>query len=197
MDRQSKSEHDTVTHETLEKQRQREIGERKERYEREIKIAMQGSGNDTKSSRFRRKKSTKAADDIKEWALVNADSLKEFIKYGSNKVLDQIRIRNQASVLAREEIEKAKGKKEFDVKQIGLTLVILVVFGVMAYVVVSNFLDYKVVATDLNNERVKVGQVSGQLAACQTELAQYKPVAKGAINTAPTTNPGQGNTLEG
>lgn len=189
------------TIENLEKERKRELDERKERYEKDLEAAFKGENQDkVRMARFRKKKTKEEekVDGIKEFALVNADALKEFIKYGSNKVLDQIRIRNQADVIAREEIEKIKKKDSIDMKQAGLTIAILAIFGVMVYVVVINFMDYSTVTKDLTAEKVKVGDVSGKLAACQSELAAYKPGAK-PINTGTITpeTGGGGNTIEG
>lgn len=182
----------------LEEQRTKELKIREQIFEKELAALLPKNQDNRKLKRLRGKKpEEQKVDDIKEWSLVNLDSLKEFIKYGSNKVLDQIRIRNQANVIAREEIEKMKKKESIDMKQAGLTLVILAIFAVMAYVVVINFMDYSTLTKDLNAEKVKVGTVSGQLAACQSELAQYKPQGARPITAAPVEGQTQGNTLEG
>lgn len=191
--------------EALEKERKREVAERKERYDRDLEEAFKQE-NAKEPGRLSRilgnngHPESKVVE-LKEHALVNVEALKEFIKYGSNKVLDQIRIRNQAEVIAREEIARAKGKKEFDGKQIAYTILIMAIIGVMAYVVIINFLDYSTVTKDLTSEKIKVGDISGQLAACQSELSVYKPGGARTLTppaqTSQLPDSGGGNVIQG
>ena len=183
----------------LENEKQRELEERKERYDNDLAKVFQGNGEDARRFKRLRKSDPKEAKiaDVKEHAIVNLDALKEFIKYGSNKVLDQIRIRNQANVIAREEIEKLKKKEGVDMKQAVLSLAVMAIIGVMVYVVVINFMDYSTVTKDLTTTKIQVGTVSGQLAACQSELAQYKPQGARPIAAAPLPGQEPSNTLEG
>lgn len=176
----------------LEKMREQEIKERKARFDTDM-TDLTGKAP-KKKGRFRRGSNNKDdVHDIKEWCLVNAENLKEFVKYGSNKVLDQIRIRNQASVIAREEIDKIKKKEGIDMKQTAITIAVMSIIAVMVYVTVINFMDYSTVTKELTSEKIKVGTVSGQLAACESELAAYKP----GYTKAPSNDPPPDTVLEG
>ena len=127
---------------------------------------------------FRGRGSLEESSDNRYWALVNVESLREFVKYGANKVLDQIRIRTHANTVAREEIDKIKKQKEgVDAKQIAYTIMIIAVIGAMAWVVVSNFFNFNMVQNDNIALKQEIGTVKGQLAACQSELSAYRPGA--------------------
>lgn len=182
----------------LEAEREKDIAERSVRYDTDLQEKFK-AGTEKHEGRLRRfrNKPTKV-EEIKEWALINAEGLKEFIKYGSNKVLDQIRIRNQANVIAREEIEKLKKKESWDMKQLVTMIAVCSIIGVIVYVTVINFMDYSTITKDLTAEKIKVGDVSGKLAACQSELANYKPGQPREINTV-TSPPdsGGGQVIQG
>ena len=115
--------------------------------------------------------------DPRYWALVNIKALQEFVKYGANKVLDQIRVRTHANIMAREEIERVKqeSKKGFDAKSFAFSAILVVMAAAIAFILVSNFFNYKTMADDNVILSKQVGTVSGQLAACQSELSAYKP----------------------
>ena len=65
-----------------------------EKYKKDHAELLKAYGEGAKESKlkFWAKSKTEDMTDPKYWVLVNAQSIKEFIKYGSNKVLDQIRI---------------------------------------------------------------------------------------------------------
>ena len=147
---------------------------------------------------FLSKPEAEKLDDPRYWSMVNVESLKEFIKYGSNKVLDQIRVRSQANTIAREEIDKLKKKTDGpDAKSIIYNIMYITIIGAIALVIAINFMNYNDITKQLTDEKVNVGTVSGQLAACQSELASYKPgmVVNPPIET--TGDEGPDNVLEG
>lgn len=151
--------------------------------------------SETKTSRmkFWAKSKTEADyEDPKFWILTNAGAIKEFIKYGSNKVMDQIRVRTHAKIEAREEIERLKKQQKsgFDAKQVAFTLLIIAVAGVMAYMIMSNFLNYQALAGDNINLQRKIGEKEGDLAVCSRQLREFIP---DAMPAAPSAN----NTLVG
>lgn len=135
------------------------------------------------------KSKVEESTDPRFWALVNVESLKEFVKYGANKVMDQIRVRTHAAVIAREELEKLKKKNAgIDPKTMGFTIVILVICACMAYIMISSFFNFDTVNKENIGIKRELGDMTGKLAACQSELAVYRP-------GSPVIGPDQ--TLEG
>lgn len=183
----------------LEAERARELKERQERFEKDIQASTTKEGEEKRRlAKLRGKPEGKATpENLKEWSLVNVEALKDFIKYGSNKVLDQIRTRSHSQILAREAIEKANQKKPpLDTGKVILGVAMLAIVGAVVYVTINNFMNTNTITADLTAEKIKVGDVSGKLAACQSELAQYKPSIPGAPNTI-IAGQGGGNTIEG
>lgn len=172
----------------IEKLRASKLKELEQEYNKNLK-GMDDSR--IKKGRVFAKAKVKDSTDIRFWTLVNAESLKEFIKYGSNKILDQIRVRSHAATIAREEIAKMKKKQGIDLKAAAITVAVISIIATMVFVVVTNFLDYDQVAEELRNTKIQVGEVSGNLAACETELYRYKPQSP---SIAPPAGP---NVLEG
>lgn len=180
MDKNSQKE---KTIKELEKQRAHELQQAREKYASELQALQGKDPKDIKEGRIRKKlkdpdKEQSKIQDIKEHALVNVEAIKEFIKYGSNKVLDQIRVRSHANTIAREEIAKIQKKSNFDVKAAMMTFLMVIIIAVMAYTLSTQFLNVSAVQKDLQDERSAHGTTMGKLAACQTELDQYKPKAK-------------------
>ncbi|MCX6817728.1 MAG: hypothetical protein NTU57_02630 [Candidatus Aenigmarchaeota archaeon] len=197
----------------LEKQRAKEIEKLEKNYEKE-KTKMLDDINDVKKTdklKFWKDRRGSAIEDPKYWALVNVESLKEFIKYGANKVLDQIRVRTAANIMAREEIARAKNeKKGFDVKSLMFTLVIIGVCGFMAYILLTNFFNWKTASDETIRVKGELGDAQGTLAACKAELYHYNPSSLMAAapptsqpsDQGPPANPNSpvnpgGNTLKG
>lgn len=129
--------------------------------------------------RFWKDKQVGDVTNPKYWALVNVESMKEFVKYGANKVLDQIRVRTAANIAAREEIARAKAenKSGWDGKNIAMTFIMLAVAACIAWIMISNFFDYRAVADDNIKILKEKGTVVGDLAACRAELFHYNPAA--------------------
>lgn len=161
----------------LEKRQENEIKERQKVHKEALSQVMKEREIKPESRlKFWSKTHTEVVSDNRFWALVNVESLKDFVKYGANKVLDQIRIRTHANIVAREEIEAMKKKKDgFDVKAAAFTIVIVVIAAAMAWIIVQNFFNYNVVATDNIALKKQIGDVTGKLAACSSELKEYKP----------------------
>lgn len=188
--------------EELEKQRAKELEEAKEHYASDLQSLQGKDPKDIKEGRFRKRlkdpdKEAAQIQDLKEHVLVNVEAIKEFIKYGSNKVLDQIRVRSHANTIAREEISKLKKKNDFNVKQAAMTFLFIIVIAVMAYTMATQFLNVTDVQKELQQERSNHGVTMGKLAACTTELEQYKPKARATdtgVIPVQTTTP---NTLQG
>lgn len=161
----------------LEKRQENEISDRQKVHKAALDIAMK-EREEKPANRLKFWGKTKAnvVNDNRFWALVNVESLKDFVKYGANKVLDQIRIRTHANIVAREEIEAMKKKKDtFDVKAASFTIVIVVIAAAMAWIIVQNFFNYNVVETERMSISKQLGDVTGKLAACSSELDEYKP----------------------
>src|SRR4030042_1039602 len=127
--------------ENLNKQRQQEIERLEEKFREQVDNISKGDKEVKK--RFYLDSKNEAPTDIKYYSLVNVQALKEFIKYGSNKVLDQIRIRSHADTLSREAIAKANKKGGgIDTKSMMFTLAIAAIVAIMVYVIVANFFNY-------------------------------------------------------
>src|SRR4030042_1535577 len=139
--------------ENLEKQRTKELEKRKKVYDKEIEQAA-GERLKKKKATIWGKEKVEDITDTRHWTLVNVEALKEFIKYGSNKVLDQIRTRTHAQTLAREEIERMKKKQGgFDGRSAAITIFINAIMGVIVYVTVSNFFNYNQVMQEMTAEK--------------------------------------------
>jgi len=133
----------------------------------------------------------KQITEVKYWALTNAEALKDFIMYGANKVTDQIRVRTQANLQARAEIDALKKKKEgIDPKTVAFTIMVIAIVGVVCFVVINSFLNYNSVAKELNDVRLEAGKTAGQLASCQIQLERYQPTQDTIreINAGPAAN---------
>jgi len=166
------------------------------KYKKDHAALMSKYGKDPGSNlKFWSRSKTDATDDPKFWILVNAGALKEFIKYGANKVLDQIRVRTHGKIEAREEIDKLKQqqKSSMDPKQVAYTLMLVAIFGAIAYLLITNFLNAKQLTDDLNAARMEVGNKIGELAVCRKQLEYYEP----GSGIAPAPPPSEENTLEG
>jgi len=182
----------------LEKERKKELDDLEKKHKQETeKIAgewkAEKADSKLKKLRFWGSSTKGATKDPRYWALVNVAALQEFVKYGANKVMDQIRVRTHANIMAREEIERIKNeKKGFDGKSFAFTMIILVVAAAMAFIIVSNFFNYKTVQDDNIALSRQYGEVQGDLAVCRKQLEQYQPT--GIFNPAEKA---QDNTLEG
>lgn len=178
----------------LEESRKAEIGKAMKEYEKEHGSLMKKYGEEEKSRLdfWNKKKTDENMEDPKFWILTNAGALRDFIKYGANKVMDQIRVRTHAKIEAREEIDKLKKqqKQGIDAKQVAFTLLIIGVVGVLAYVIITNFLNYQAMANDNIQLKRIIGDRTGDLAVCTRQLRQFIP---DAFPETPAAN----NTLEG
>lgn len=178
----------------LEKSREAEIEKAMKEYEKEHGSLMKKYGEEEKSRLdfWKKKKTDENMEDPKFWILTNAGALRDFIKYGANKVMDQIRVRTHAKIEAREEIDKLKKqqKQGIDAKQVAFTLLIIGVVGVLAYVIITNFLNYQAMANDNIQLKRIIGDRTGDLAVCTRQLRQFIP---DAFPETPAAN----NTLEG
>lgn len=178
----------------LEKSREAEIEKAMKEYEKEHDNLMEKYGEEEKSRLdfWKKKKTDENMEDPKFWILTNAGALRDFIKYGANKVMDQIRVRTHAKIEAREEIDKLKKqqKQGIDAKQVAFTLLIIGVVGVLAYVIITNFLNYQAMANDNIQLKRIIGDRTGDLAVCTRQLRQFIP---DAFPETPAAN----NTLEG
>lgn len=178
----------------LERSRDAELEKANKEYADAHKKLMTTYGEEEKSRLkfWKNKKTDENMEDPKFWVMTNAGALRDFIKYGANKVMDQIRVRTHAKIEAREEIDKLKKqqKQGIDAKQVAFTILIIAIVGVLAYVIMTNFLNYQTVAND--NIRLKgiIGDRTGDLAVCNRQLRQFIP---DAFPEAPAAN----NTLEG
>jgi hypothetical protein len=175
----------------LEKSRELEKENTKKKYE-DAHTKMMDKYGEVKESRMRfwaKKKTENDFEDPKFWVLVNTGAIKEFIKYGSNKVMDQIRVRTHAKIEAREEIEKLRKQQKggFDAKQVAFTLLIIAVVGVLAYVIMTNFLNYQAMAGENIKLQRTIGEKEGDLAVCARQLKQFIPDAFPQIQTANNT----------
>lgn len=182
----------------LEKKRKDELKELEDTHKKEAKdIAGKWADKETrlKKMKFWGKSQTADTSDVRYWALVNINALQNFVKYGANKVMDQIRVRTHANIMAREEIERIKqDKKGFDAKSFAFSAILIVMAAAIAFILVSNFFNYKTVSDDNIELSIRVGQVSGELANCQAQLAGSNP------NLPPPATGGgssQDNVLEG
>lgn len=159
----------------------------------ETLMSKYGAGAEKSKLKFWAKSKTEDIDDPKYYVLVNAGAIKDFITYGANKVLDQIKVRTHSRIEARAEIAKLKDQEKggIDAKQAAFTLLIVAVVACMAWVIISNFLDYRTVEGENQQLKKDLGDARGNLAACTTELSHYKGTS---IEPAPPTSE---NTLEG
>lgn len=183
--------------EEIEKNFTKELEELQEEYEERKQEIIDGVSDQSRLDKLKFWKDTKTEDveDPRYWALVNIESMKEFVKYGANKVLDQIRVRTAANIKAREEIAKIedKAKPGLDMKTVAFSFVIIAIVGAIAFVIISNFFNYQDVANDNVVLWKEKGRVSGELEACRAELAHYNPSAL----PAPKPPEAGENVLEG
>lgn len=177
------------------KEHDRKVNNLTQKYKRKHDglLKIYGEGAEKSKLKFWAKSKTKDITDPKYWILVNTGAIKEFIKYGSNKVLDQIRVRSHASIESREAVANIlkNQKSGIDAKQAAFTLMIVGVVAVMAYVMISQFMNFSAVNTENLRLNTELGKAKGSLAACTTELAAYNP---GSPSVSP---PASDNTLEG
>ncbi len=178
----------------LEKARVAELDKARKEYQaaHDKLMASYGEVSPSRMKFWARKKAEADFEDPKIWVLTNAGAIKEFIKYGSNKVMDQIRVRTHAKIEAREEIERLKKQQKggFDAKQVAFTLLIVAVVGVLAYVIMTQFLNYQAVAGENVKLQRTIGEKEGDLAVCTRQLRSFMP---DAMPDRPAAN----NTLEG
>lgn len=184
--------------EKLQKDRKVEIRKANDWYKKQVDEISRGDKEI--KQRFYLESKNEEPTDIKYYALVNVQALKEFIKYGSNKVLDQIRIRSHANTLAREEIDKLKKKGQgTDSKTMIMTIAIVAIIGVMVYVVATGLLNYDSLNQKLIEQNRATGTCQGQLANCMVQLDFFKPgtIAKPLNTTGGSAPPNSGGVLQG
>jgi hypothetical protein len=183
--------------ENLNRQRQQEIERLEEKFREQVDTISKGDKEVKK--RFYLDSKSEAPTDIKYYSLVNVQALKEFIKYGSNKVLDQIRIRSHADTLSREAIAKANKKGGgIDTKSMMFTLAIAAIVAIMVYVIVANFFNYDKLTQTLVTEQRAHGTTQGELANCQTQLDFFKPgTIPREINATGGSPPPNNGVLQG
>ena len=159
----------------VEKERERKLKEVRKQYEKDIKITG-GDRADFKHAEVWGKEKVADIDDVRFWTLINVEALKEFIKYGSNKVLDGIRVRTHANTIAREEIEKAKKKQGgIDTKYAIVIIAMVGISAIAAYMILNNYFNAQGISDQLQEEKASHGTTMGQLAICQVELEHYAP----------------------
>jgi hypothetical protein len=184
--------------ENLNSQRQKELKDLEAQFKKDVEYISKGDKEVKK--RFYLDAKTENPTDIKYWCLVNVQTIKEFIKYGSNKVLDQIRIRSHAESLSREAIARANKKGGgMDTKQMMLTLAIAAIVGIMIYTIASNVFNYNEATQKLVDEQRSHGTDLGKLANCQTQLDFFKPgtIPREINATGGPATPTSGGVLQG
>ena len=173
--------------EKFEKERDKKLKSARESYEKEIK-AVAGDRADMKHAETWGKEKVADVKDVRFWTLINVEALKDFIKYGSNKVLDGIKVRTHANILAREEIERAKKKQGgIDSKYAIVMIAMVGIAGVIAYMTLTNYFNANGIADQLQSEKADHGTTMGQLAVCKAELDHYAPAVARQINVTDGT----------
>jgi len=159
----------------IENERERKLKQVRKDYEKEIK-QVAGDRADLKHAEVWGKEKVADIEDVRFWTLINVEALKDFIKYGSNKVLDGIRVRTHANILAREEIERAKKKQGgIDTKYAIVIIAMVGISAIAGYMILNNYFNANGIADMLQQEKASHGNTMGQLAVCQTQLEYYQP----------------------
>lgn len=107
------------------------------------------------------------------WKLLDFSPIKDFINYGLNKTLINLKLRRLKDIEVREELHK--GGKPKDWTQVMITVVVIIIVGVLAFTIINQFMNY----TEVAKEIVTLNQ---QLGTCTGKLAQYSQQAADAAS---------------
>ena len=123
----------------------------------------------------------KQKEPIKEvnWKLVDFSPLKDFIDYGMNKTLINLKLRRLTDIQVREQLSKKKeGADWMDIIKM---VMVVVVIGVIAFSMITQFLNYQSVTEDNIKVNRQLGECEGQLARCQSQAGAASSSGPGTI----------------
>lgn len=113
------------------------------------------------------------SDKKPNYSLTDFSTIKDWQKFGINRTLSNLKLKVAMDMKEAELEEKYKNRGR-DWNQIMMFVVVAVVVGVIAFVMITQFMNYQDVAKENSVALKKIGILEGSLAACQNELKSFK-----------------------
>lgn len=105
----------------------------------------------------------------KDYQTVDYSRIKDFLTWGMNRALNDIRLTRMTDIKTREKL--AKQKPEHDWTKIMVTVLVIVVVGAMAFGMLNQFLNYQDIAERLAECAVQNGVVRGEMEVLKARSA--------------------------
>ena len=106
--------------------------------------------------------------------------IKNFIDYGMNKSLLNLKLRRMVDIQTREKLSKMK--PETDWMKVLITILIVVIVGVIAFSIISQYFDYQDVARQNANLLMENGVLRGQIAQLKMQLGNITANASNILH---------------
>lgn len=132
-------------------------------------------GKKKKQMEYQKKKEEKEKQQKADYKTVDYSKIKDFLNWGMNRALSDLRLRRMVDVKLREERMKKGPQRDF--QKIMLSVVVIVVAGGLAFMMITQFLNYDEVSQKLSQCIIEVGHRQVEVDACQAKL-QTEPVAQ-------------------
>ncbi len=111
-----------------------------------------------------------------DYVLVNYSLLKNFMKYGTSRMIDGLKLKRMVDVKTRETLMKRKTERDWG------KILILIIIGVMAigisFIMITQFMNYNEATRQLGFCKAELGTCKGDLNACNIMLDTYKKQAE-------------------
>lgn len=105
---------------------------------------------------------------------VDYSSMKDFLNWGMNRALSDIRLRRMVDVKIRE--ERMKKGHDRDWMRVMIIVIIVVICGGIAFGLITQFFNYQDMAMTAGQCLLEKGMVQGQYEACQQKLSGSPPM---------------------
>lgn len=96
--------------------------------------------------------------------LVDFDSIKDFVSYGLNKTLIDLKLRRLADIRVRSILKGEKPKKERNWVMIMFYIMIAIIIGIIAMNMMYSYMDYNSVLELYKNAQIELGRCLGEVA---------------------------------
>lgn len=103
-----------------------------------------------------------------DYALVDYSKIKDFLNWGMNRALSDLRLRRMVDVKLRE--ERMKRKPEHDWTKIMITVIVIIMIGGIGFVLMQSFFNFSDLQTGLGQCIADQGALKAQLNICEANL---------------------------
>lgn len=99
--------------------------------------------------------------------IIDFSPIKDFIDYGLNKTLINLKIKRLVDIQSREALSKMKPETNWT--NVMVTVLVVIIVGVLAFVIINQFMNYQDMAKQVADLTIELGQCrAGQCPAVPT-----------------------------